>query len=319
MKQRNFAIDLVKVLAVLLVMNSHMQICYPTKFQVLSTGGGIGDALFFFCSGFTLFLGRKIDFFNWYKRRLSRILPSMIAIGIVSCSLFNIENNFIESLFGGARYWFISCILVYYILLYPIKQYFSEHLPLVFCVLLSVVLVVYFLCFNFDNNGMFYGQNGFRQVFYFLIMLQGAIMGKNADKFCYHWWNWLCLLGCIVGWYGVLRYTGNNNWQIVSALPLFGITYFTYTVGGAPFLKKICGHKIWGNILFSMGSLCLDVYLIQKFIFTDVLNFLFPLNIIVIMIFVFMAAYVLRGLGVVIRQTFQSEAYNWEELVIRKR
>ena len=49
------AIDILKFFAVFLVMNSHMEICYP-KFQFLATGGAIGDALFFFASGFTLFL-----------------------------------------------------------------------------------------------------------------------------------------------------------------------------------------------------------------------------------------------------------------------
>lgn len=34
------AIDILKFIAVFLVMNSHMEICYP-KFQFLATGGGL--------------------------------------------------------------------------------------------------------------------------------------------------------------------------------------------------------------------------------------------------------------------------------------
>lgn len=55
-KKRDTAIDFVKFLALFLVLNSHMGECYP-KWQFLATGGAIGDALFFFASGFTLFLG----------------------------------------------------------------------------------------------------------------------------------------------------------------------------------------------------------------------------------------------------------------------
>lgn len=55
-KPRDTAIDFVKFLALFLVLNSHMGECYP-KYQFLATGGAIGDALFFFASGFTLFLG----------------------------------------------------------------------------------------------------------------------------------------------------------------------------------------------------------------------------------------------------------------------
>ena len=67
-KKRDVAIDFVKVIATILVLNSHMGICYG-KYSMLATGGGIGDALFFFVSGFTLFLGNKMNFVDWYKRR----------------------------------------------------------------------------------------------------------------------------------------------------------------------------------------------------------------------------------------------------------
>ena len=83
MENRIGSIDILKVLAVLLVLNSHMGICYG-QYGFLATGGGIGDALFFFCSGFTLFMGRADRFDNWYKRRLSRILPSIISIAMVA-------------------------------------------------------------------------------------------------------------------------------------------------------------------------------------------------------------------------------------------
>ena len=55
-KERDFAIDIVKCLAVILIINSHADIMYP-RMQVLATGGAIGDCLFLFCSGFTLFWG----------------------------------------------------------------------------------------------------------------------------------------------------------------------------------------------------------------------------------------------------------------------
>lgn len=58
MKERNFAIDIVKFLAVLLIINSHADIMYP-QLKILATGGAIGDCLFLFCPGYTLFLGGK--------------------------------------------------------------------------------------------------------------------------------------------------------------------------------------------------------------------------------------------------------------------
>ena len=55
-RERDIAIDIVKFLAVLLIINSHADVMYP-KLQILATGGAIGDCLFLFCSGFTLLLG----------------------------------------------------------------------------------------------------------------------------------------------------------------------------------------------------------------------------------------------------------------------
>ena len=55
-RDRDFAIDIVKFLAVLLIINSHADMMYP-HLKILATGGAIGDCLFLFCSGFTLFWG----------------------------------------------------------------------------------------------------------------------------------------------------------------------------------------------------------------------------------------------------------------------
>lgn len=49
--------------------------------------------LFFFCSGFTLFLGRMGRFDNWYKRRINRIYPTIFAWAILGSLLFGYQNN----------------------------------------------------------------------------------------------------------------------------------------------------------------------------------------------------------------------------------
>ena len=58
-KERDIAIDIVKFLAVLFIINSHADLMYP-RMKMLATGGAIGDCLFLFCSGFTLLMGVNI-------------------------------------------------------------------------------------------------------------------------------------------------------------------------------------------------------------------------------------------------------------------
>lgn len=65
-KKRDVSIDVLKFFAVFLIINSHMDICYP-KYSVLATGGAIGDCLFLFASGYTLFWKQPIGFLGWYK------------------------------------------------------------------------------------------------------------------------------------------------------------------------------------------------------------------------------------------------------------
>lgn len=54
-KERDINIDTLKLLTALLITNSHIAILYPENLKMLSTGGVIGSALFFFCSRYTLF------------------------------------------------------------------------------------------------------------------------------------------------------------------------------------------------------------------------------------------------------------------------
>ena len=80
MNQRDISIDILKFIAVFLIINSHMDALYP-KYKMLATGGAIGDVLFLFASGYTLFLSnRKLRFDNWYKRRINRILEGLTTI-----------------------------------------------------------------------------------------------------------------------------------------------------------------------------------------------------------------------------------------------
>ena len=115
MRQRNISIDILKCIAAILITNSHMGSLYG-KYSILATGGAIGDVLFFFCSGFTLFLGRMGRFDNWYKRRINRIYPTVFAWAIVEAFIFNYHNDMRYTVINGGG-WFVTCIMIYYVIL----------------------------------------------------------------------------------------------------------------------------------------------------------------------------------------------------------
>lgn len=310
--KRNVAIDILKFMAVFLVMNSHMELCYP-KYQFLATGGAIGDALFFFASGFTLFLGRDLRFDAWYKRRISRIYPSIIACAIVAYVVWRFEEN-IGDILIGKRYWFIGCILIYYVFLYPLKKIKSTKLiNWVFLGWLGVSIVAFFVVWKAAASPW---QNGiFRNLIFFVFMLQGAIMGRKAELFVFKWWHIPLLLFSAAIWFLLVHIGTGKSLIILSIFPLLCFTYSLYCLCNAKVLSKLYSTSM-GGVIFIISQLCLEVYLIQKFVFTDAYNGFFPLNVPVIMLVVILAAYCVKVLAELLSQTFKTEPYNWKRVLL---
>ena len=176
---KNKAVVMFKFLAALLITYSHMKVLFP-KYDGLVTGGAIGDALFFFCSGFTLFLGRKSNFANWYGRRVNRIYPSIIMWALLSALLFGWAWD-VTDLLTTPRYWFIPCIMVYYAIFYVIREFLAEHLKAVFYVSLALITVASFFILDMSSSVM-YAQVSFMRVYYFIFMLMGAITAVDLKK-----------------------------------------------------------------------------------------------------------------------------------------
>ena len=307
------AIDILKFIAVFLVMNSHMEICYP-KYQFLATGGAIGDALFFFASGFTLFLGQDLRFDQWYKRRVNRIYPSILAAAIIAYVVWHFEEN-IGDILIGKRYWFIGCIMVYYVFLFPLKKIKNmKFLNWIFIGWLVLMIILFFAIWG--GNVSLYSKGLYRCLLFFLFMLQGAIMGKHTEVFICRWWHVPLLLISLLIWFMLVHIGEGNSILIISIIPLLCLTYSLCCFCNAQFLTRFYNTRIAGGTLFVISQLCLEVYLIQKFVFTDTLNHLFPLNIILIMLAVIISAYMVKLIAELISQTFKSEPYEWKKMLL---
>lgn len=177
-KQRNFSIDILKFLAVLLITNSHMDKVYA-DYGMLATGGAIGDALFFFCSGFTLFFGRIGRFDAWYKRRFRRIYPSVFGFALVASLCFSSTSNMLHVILSGGGM-FISCIMLSYIVLYVVHKFFSDRLNAVFIITCGFVLLWYIFMFDNKETVWMYKESIIKWYCYFLFMLLGAIQGLKT-------------------------------------------------------------------------------------------------------------------------------------------
>lgn len=323
-KKKDLSIEVLKAFAAILVMNSHMGRMYASH-SVLATGGAIGDALFFFCSGYTLFWGELGSFPNWYKRRIQRIYPTIIVMGLINaCYSINQIRYDIQTNLGTG--WFVCCIFLYYLLLFPIRKYCNKYLNIILFVFAALTLATYFsIGIEEKSSGNIYGATYFKWIFFFMYMLFGAICGKRTLEKTFSlsqqlssWKCFVMLIVSIVLFYGIYIVTKTARYepyQLLSLIPLFGICYFAWLFCNSNILTKIVNKNIVGSVILFTGSLCLEIYLAQALVFTTKLNGLFPLNIPIIMIGVIVAAYIVRCISKFLLQTFQKDDYNWYEII----
>lgn len=326
-KQRDISIDILKCLAAIIITNSHMELLYG-DYPFLATGGAIGDALFFFCSGYTLFLGRDASFFNWYKRRINRIYPTIFA-WILICSIFGFnhwnQRGLADALINGGE-WFITCIMIYYIILWFVKRYAVNHLEWVFGSSAGVVILWYWIFGICDITGgnNIYGGCYFKWVFFFLFMLLGAIMGLRRKQ-CrvsanYNLlFNVAGLLLTTIAFYGLCWFKYHDGWydylQISSIVPLMGVCLFFYRICNTRLMAKVYNNKFLGKCIRFIGALCLEIYLVQSVLLTDKMNAIFPLNLVVMFLIIIAVAYLLRCLSRIWSQTFKDGDYDFNEII----
>ncbi len=317
--QRDSAIDILKFVAVFFITWSHFDAPLG-KYEALATGGAFGDALFFFMSGYTLLLSnRKVNFVNWYKRRINRIYPTVFAWALVLAMFFNGTDNMKDIILHGGGF-FVTCIMVFYLMFYPIKRY----IPIRYwgLVILLYILIEGVAFFFLDQSNRLISYS-WQWSSYFIAMLVGALVGKKRKEgtstFLSRTNKWIVLAGLLVSaalYYVLLHFESQNAFlAILNIIPLVVFAYCLFELCSRKWPSKLY-NKEWVHwIVRFMGGLCLEVYIVQPKIITDKFNNIFPFNLILIFIAIILAAYLLRSLGRIWSQTFKDEDYNWKEFI----
>ena len=318
-RKRDITIDWIKFIAVFLIINSHADIMYP-HLKILATGGAIGDCFFLFSSGFTLFSGKQADFGSYYKRRISRIYPSVF---VAVLFVHFIRARYQVSLFEFIGKPFIQAIMIYYIVLFFIRKYAIKKIKpiLVFVGIVSLVFYIFWFPYKYDTSskGLYGIATYYRWIPYFGAMLIGAYMGKNKESFNYNIRvDGLLLMACLILFYSIQYvakiYRPIAPLQIVTLIPLMGIVVYMYKCCNNSLFKRIYQHKNGNFIVMSVGGLCLESYLIQGCLFTTKMNSIWPLNLFIITVVILISAYFVRCCARTFLQTFQTECYNWKKV-----
>lgn len=235
----------------------------------------------------------------------------------MASSLFGIHEDMTSVMIQGGG-WFVSCIMIYYVVLYFVRKYLFQYLLAVFVGSLLLSFLWYVLMDRPEGYNM-YGFTYFKWCHYFSFMLLGAMLG--AKKFHVVFspkWDVLKLVASIAAFYAILlmgkRSDSMHDLQIMSLFPLLAITFYFYKVCNSSFLRKCYQAKGVSPIFKTISGLCLEVYLVQYVLLTDKLNLLFPFNLLIIFVFILFVAYILRCLARIFSQTFKDEDYRWKDV-----
>lgn len=218
---------------------------------------------------------------------------------------------------GGGHNWFISCIMIYYIALYFVKRFFDTRPLVPFSLSIAIVFVWYM--FEDKSSSFMYAETYFKWGHYFLFMLLGAYVGNGRLILASNAIIDSCMLVLsVVCFYGLLilasKYLLFSYLQVLSLIPLMGVVIYTYKLCNSPKVDELMRTRL-GLCLRFVSGLCLEAYIVQGVLFSDKMNFLFPLNLLLMFFIVIAVAYVTRSLGRIILQVFQKEDFDWKAVV----
>lgn len=236
---------------------------------------------------------------------------------LLSAAMFHRHFDMVNIVIHGGG-WFVTCIMIYYVILHFIRKFAIDHLLMVLGVTLLVSLGWY-LVIDIPDDFNMYGATYFKWCHYFSFMLLGAILGvrKSVDKVSL-WKDSSLMLGCVVVFYSIL-FMGRkipliHDLQVVSLIPLMGVTYYFYKMCNSEQLKTLYQSKWIGPVMKTISGLCLEVYLVQSVLFTDRYNNLFPFNLFIMFVVILIVAYILRCLARWFSQTFKEGDYEWKAI-----
>ena len=165
-----------------------------------------------------------------------------------------------------------------------------------------------------------YAGHYIRWLLFFDFMLLGAKMGTMEKEIKSKPIIDTCLLLLSIICFYVLFVAGIRIRSIAfiqyfSFIPLLFAMYYFYKVGASAWAETLYKSKAGNLFVRFVGGLCLEIYMVQHFLFTDKMNSLFPMNIIIMFVIIFVVAYLTRCVARFISQTFKETPYDWGKMV----
>lgn len=199
---------------------------------------------------------------------------------------------------------------------YIIRKYMIHHLMYVCVIACAVVVVSSFFILDMKHS-VIYADVAYMRIYYFLFMLLGAVVALHKEKEVSSFKAFGYALSGLVAYYmcmGIYKIDPFYcNFQVVSLIPLLFAIYWMYYFCNTHYVCHILDRR-YGKLLSFISNLTLEIYMVQYAIFSDCMNGIFPLNIIITYILIFAAAYVLKCFSKVFSQIFSNETFSLQKV-----
>lgn len=326
-KKRNIALDIIKVLGVIFITNAHSWDLWEIIDRRIATGGVQGVTFFFFVSGFAMMIGKTKckSCVEFVRDKIKRLWPPLIIWSLLSNALGREEITWKTFFALEFRYWFISCIFIYYIITFFIVK---GSVAIKWCVLLAGVFfsVIITLFLPKVDHSIYIDYHYY---YYLVSMILGMIVAQTTSKYIMMVQNqkffmrflWLIMsMVCCLSYFVIIEKSkGMDNpyyyMQLLALLPLNLMVLFIYfAFSGISVNNFVANHKILRWPIVAISQLSLEIYIVQFVVISGKFNDLFPYSFLINYLFVFMVAYCLKVLTKIFINIFNKkkiDPYDW--------
>lgn len=303
-KNRYEFINVLKVLAAILITNSHYTEIWPYSFMAF--GGLLGDVLYFAISGFCL-ADIKESFPKWYLKRILRIYPILwivnaIGVGVGYFKISSIKI-FIELFIYPTYFHFIASIMVLYIFYYFIVKYVLEKTSFntVMICLTGVYIAIYLLLYDKTYYHIDVVEEGMVRFLFLAAMLLGVYfrnypINKKIGILQYAQVIGLFLL-YLISKITFSRISEISVFQILNVVILYVLLQKIFRVAKANEDMIVNMRKCFKTLINFIGAMTLEIYLTQYivyYIYGD--RMVFPVNFIVVSVSIIILSYLVHYL-----------------------
>lgn len=300
------SIFLLKCLAVLLVLNSHLDAIYPVP--ALATGGALGNTLFFFVSGYTWASGvNKKPFTEWYKGKLSRIYIPTIITNVVYIILFGIDNaKPIADLFRifvfPNKSWFCGVLLLFSVFYYYIARGNKKAIigSMITCAIVYFVWYVAVLDYSVYSVESLTRGGLCRYTYYAICMLFGLYFRrfiKVTENRCgvYAVFSFLFVIAFYFDKYLMTKNNLSMKLQFLNQLlTLAAVVAVVCLILGSE--QKLSSHSAVIKPISIIADYSWEIYLTQTIIIPKIQGIPFPVNFLIILVLIAVASFMLKQL-----------------------